>query len=1286
MVNVSPDHWFLGADQTGQTPPFTHGNSGKAYVDGVGYMADLRTVLSTCSGSLLIAGWRVSGEQILNPRREGDAVTGDSFIDSVKAAVERDCSVRALLFNVPGTQAPGPFRLWHAKDNYEFAKSLNSVGGEAILDSRFAPIPASSHHQKFIVSTSRDGKRGVAYVGGIDICLDRWDRAAHDDAPERQRDHVRIGHIETHTASQPGWHDVQMRVEGPAVTQIWSAFRNRWNDARSPNHDPLLADMRGRTRLSDAAPTPEPAGTLAIQVNQTLPAGMFPTKGGPGDSTVARAHEHAIDRAEHYVYVEDQYVWPCSLVDHLEAALQRGVNVIMVVARDYDAPGLSIIAKRLRLQVVNRLKAAGGDRFRMFHIERDNGKQIYVHSKVIIVDDCYASIGSANFNARSLTNDTELQLGIVDTDLVETPIAGVPQKVCRFAHEVRRTLWAEHLQCSEEMVRDPIAAIADLWAHSPIAPSRRAHPHIIKPGLLNLDPIAEYITTLITDRIAKVPFVRLPAEINERAAVKLAVEVVLRGPRGALLLKFLEEMLNPDLAPKLATVPRALALAKDALHKTAPGGTQHDLQEQDRLSEQILTKLRRRELPQMVDWFDPGLLVRIGIRDMISGTIGQYADQRLMQAASDQVTSEEELVARYDYSTPSTDPHKNVRRASDGAVWIDYVADLGDGFEATYAVAHLMAQDELAVRLPGSSTIKSTLPGGQILIMGGDQAYPQGTQQDYQKRVVDPYNWAFSTDRPERKLFAIPGNHDWYDGLNAFSSLFTSARDRISGGIGRQIGGWRCYQHRSYFALKLPHDWWIWGPDIQLEGNLDDPQRDYFDIVSDYTKPGDKIIICLAEPSWHHHDYDNLHEISMLARKKGAKVCAVLAGDWHHYSRYTNSQLGVQFITSGGGGAFAHATHQLKDNLELRWVDVTGEPQRTADPADPLAFNQMESRIVDETDKVDYTMHGYDISAEATAPPTPRGEGRAANALRKIVSYTYHTPHIYPSKASSRLLALKNLFLPFRNRRFALLVGMIYFLYAWVFEVAAPPLDTKSLAIPKGTMTANEAREALLAVGTFFWQSISPTRVLDAVRGSPAFFFMLLGLWVGLVHYVELGQGFFNRIGKLVLGTVHFAAHLTALLVVSLLAFLPTVFLSALVGILSTSLGIAGASNVAKTVVTVAFMVNYALVSILIGGFIGALIMGIYWTVTSVFMNMHCGDAFGALKIRDYKHFLRMRFDADQVTIYPIKIDRVPGHRGWRSPTAEERSRSPSQIVPKVPFDPQLIEEPIIIKASAIKN
>ncbi|MEZ5853923.1 MAG: phospholipase D-like domain-containing protein [Hyphomicrobiaceae bacterium] len=904
MATVAPEYWFLGPDQTPRQPHFTTGNHVTALVDGKGYMADLRNSLMACDGSLLISGWRVTGAQILNPVLQNGTLAGDTFLNLVAAAAKRGCSVRALLFNVPGTRAPGPFRLWHAKDNYDFATAINALGGEAILDSRLAKVPASAHHQKFIVATSRTGGSSVAYVGGIDICLDRWDLGAHDGRPERQQDGLAIGEIETHTASQPGWHDVQVRVEGPAVAQIWGAFRDRWNDPRPPNNDRRLSEFRGRTPISEDPPVANALGSLAVQVNQTLPAGAFPVAGGPGEATIADAHIAAIDRAEHYVYVEDQYVWPCALVERLELALARGVRVLMVVARDYDAPGLSVIAKRLRLQVAERLRRAGGDRFAMFHIERTDGKQIYVHSKVLIIDDCYASIGSANFNARSLTNDTELQLGIVDQELVETTINGEVETVCRFAHDLRRTLWAEHLEVDATLLRDPIAAIDMYWARAPIAPSVRARVHDIMPGLMFVDPIAEFVTTLITEHMVDIPFVELPPGVEERDAVKLAVDTVLRGPRSALMLKFLEEMLNPDVAPTLAALPDWLRHIPQRLFRHEEASAPVNTSNADAISAQILERLKRRELAQMVDWFDPGLLVRIGIRDIISGTIGQYADQRLMQAASDAVASETELARRYDYSDgDAKEVHKRLALDHEGGVWVDYVADLGDGFEATYAVAHLLAHDKLAVRQPEAGNAVTELPAGEILIMGGDQAYPQGAPQEYKDRLVTPYNLALTTQTPKRKLFAIPGNHDWYDGLNAFSSLFTSARDRISGGIGRKIGGWRCYQHRSYFAIKLPHNWWIWGPDIQLGGTLDDPQRDYFDIISDHTSPGDKVIICLAEPSWHHENYDNLHEISMLARKNGAKVCAVLAGDWHHYSRYTNKDLGVQFITCGGGGS-----------------------------------------------------------------------------------------------------------------------------------------------------------------------------------------------------------------------------------------------------------------------------------------------------------------------------------------------------------------------------------------------
>jgi len=183
-----------------------------------------------------------------------------------------------------------------------------------------------------------------------------------------------------------------------------------------------------------------------------------------------------------------------------------------------------------------------------------------------------------------------------------------------------------------------------------------------------------------------------------------------------------------------------------------------------------LRQLRMGQLPKMVSWYDPRLLARIGVRTIISSVFGQYADQRLIQAVTDPC-DDKDLATRYDYCDPNVHD-RCIAPDENGAYWIDYVADVGDGFESTYTIAYLLAQDDLDVRQAGR------LRHGEILIMGGDQCYPQATREDYKKKLLTPYNWAFTVANPDRKLFALPGNHDWYDGLNSFDSLFCAARDR----------------------------------------------------------------------------------------------------------------------------------------------------------------------------------------------------------------------------------------------------------------------------------------------------------------------------------------------------------------------------------------------------------------------------------------------------------------------------------------------------------------------------
>ena len=187
-------------------------------------------------------------------------------------------------------------------------------------------------------------------------------------------------------------------------------------------------------------------------------------------------------------------------------------------------------------------------------------------------------------------------------------------------------------------------------------------------------------------------------------------------------------------------------------------------------------------LPKMVRWYSPAHLVSTGWRSIVSELFGQYADQRIMQATIDGFAPEimKTVVGRYNYS--------DLRQLGDGdTVWVDYVADLGDGFDSTYAVASLISQPQ--IDLPGVGS----LPAAKLLIMGGDQVYPFPTRQEYRERFAMPYTTALPP-APDgnwrRLLFVLPGNHDWYDGLSSFDHMFCKAR--FGHAAENRIGGWLC--------------------------------------------------------------------------------------------------------------------------------------------------------------------------------------------------------------------------------------------------------------------------------------------------------------------------------------------------------------------------------------------------------------------------------------------------------------------------------------------------------------
>jgi hypothetical protein len=310
-----------------------------------------------------------------------------------------------------------------------------------------------------------------------------------------------------------------------------------------------------------------------------------------------------------------------------------------------------------------------------------------------------------------------------------------------------------------------------------------------------------------------------------------------------------------------------------------------------------------------VRWLLPSVLASIGVKAVLSGIFGAYADKRELQSSL---------------------PTDGYQHGTD-ELWFDYVADLGDGFDATYTVASLLAAPSLEP-VDGLS-----LPRASLLVMGGDEVYPAASSTAYEDRTKGPYRAALPEPEDPPTLFALPGNHDWYDGLTAFLRVFAQQR---------KVGGWKTEQGRSYFAINLPQRWWLVAIDTQFGGYIDAPQLEYFRKALAGMQDGDAVILCTPTPAWvpagaggDTHEYDTIRFFDReIIQPLGGVTRMMLSGDSHHYARYAERDGSGQRITSGGGGAYLSATHLLPAELTL-----PPKVSRVADVNEVATYEQVQT-------------------------------------------------------------------------------------------------------------------------------------------------------------------------------------------------------------------------------------------------------------------------------------------------------------------------------------------------------
>lgn len=444
LVTTDPTAWLLteaeranprtrlDAGHPGEQA-WSEGNLVRPLIHGSTYFAELhQRIEATREGDLIFfTDWQGDADERLTGR------PGSEVADVLARADERGVDVRGLIWRSHWEKLG-----FTAGENRRLGEELQSRGAEALLDMRVRM--GGSHHQKLVVIRHQDdSSRDIAYVGGIDLCHSRRDDADHHGDPQALTMAKEYG-------DTPPWHDIQAAISGPAVHDVETVFRERWEDPAPLSRNPVY-QIQDRLLGLDLSPDPLPpqappppaveGGTHVVQLLRTYPNlrhGRDYEFARGGERSVARGYSKAIERARHLAYVEDQYLWGNHVGNVFTEALRArpDLRVIAVVPLYPDLSGLSRPPELLgRRRAMLEMMRAAPDRVAVYGIENRQGTPIYVHAKTCIVDDTWATVGSDNFNRRSWTHDSELSAVVVDRSDSEGT----------YGRRLRLTLAAEHL-------------------------------------------------------------------------------------------------------------------------------------------------------------------------------------------------------------------------------------------------------------------------------------------------------------------------------------------------------------------------------------------------------------------------------------------------------------------------------------------------------------------------------------------------------------------------------------------------------------------------------------------------------------------------------------------------------------------------------------------------------------------------------------------------------------------------------------------------------------------------
>jgi cardiolipin synthase len=308
------------------------------------------------------------------------------------------------------------------------------------------PNPESAGYGQTFAGSDADRSTLAARRSGFSA---RWDRA-HGAYCQHQKswlidagqssETTFVGGINpTFSVFEPGHggeaqrHDVYVEVTGPSATDVHHNFVQRWNEASERTAADGIWGCNGADHLPFPTRVSVPRGDSLVQIQRNVHPRRYhdghPTPGGcrfdiaAGEQSIFAQYQQAIGAARRSIYIENQALPVAEIAAALDGALRRGVDVLLLVPAEPEEHVRAARRNPARKAWFDQIEALGRhERFALLGIAgrdpRGDRSSIYVHSKIMLIDDAFATIGSCNLHAGSLFGNTEMNASFQDPQVV----------------------------------------------------------------------------------------------------------------------------------------------------------------------------------------------------------------------------------------------------------------------------------------------------------------------------------------------------------------------------------------------------------------------------------------------------------------------------------------------------------------------------------------------------------------------------------------------------------------------------------------------------------------------------------------------------------------------------------------------------------------------------------------------------------------------------------------------------------------------------------------------------